>query len=149
MSLAKTKLFKNVINAGAKDRPPGLSGSVGEVVRWKYRRPLGLRAIIILFLLNRDFLLGRRVKLRPDWENVKNEVMRELLMVKFGSGKLREWLLATGDEKLVEGNTWHDNYWGSCICPRCRNRGRNELGKTLMAIRQVLRDECRNTDEKH
>lgn len=91
--------------------------------------------------------LGRRVKLRPDWENVKNEVMRELLMVKFGSGKLREWLLATDNEKLVEGNTWHDNYWGSCICPRCRNRGRNELGKTLMAIRQVLRNECRNTNE--
>lgn len=41
----------------AIDRPLGLSGSVGEVVRWKYRRPLGLRAIIILFLLNRDFLL--------------------------------------------------------------------------------------------
>lgn len=92
--------------------------------------------------------LGRRVELRPDWESVKDGIMRELLSVKFGSGKLREWLLATGDEKLVEGNTWHDNYWGSCICPRCRNRGRNELGKALMALRQAFRDEYRNADEK-
>lgn len=88
--------------------------------------------------------LGRRVELRPDWESVKDGIMRELLLVKFGSGKLREWLLATGDEKLVEGNTWHDNYWGSCICPRCRNRGRNELGKALMALRRELQDGSRN-----
>ena len=80
--------------------------------------------------------LGRRIPLRPDWERVKNAVMRELLMVKFSDAKLKEWLLATGNEKLVEGNSWHDNYWGSCICPRCRNHGRNELGKTLMAIRR-------------
>ena len=95
--------------------------------------------------------LGRRVELRPDWENVKDGIMRELLLVKFGSGKLREWLLATGDETLVEGNTWHDNYWGSCICPRCRDRGRNELGKALMAVRRELQcdDRARGIDEEY
>ena len=84
--------------------------------------------------------LGRRIALRPDWESVKNALMRELLMVKFSDPKLKVWLLSTGNEKLVEGNTWHDNYWGSCICPRCRDRGRNELGKTLMSIRRELQN---------
>ena len=84
--------------------------------------------------------LGRHIVLRADWEKVKKSVMRDLLMVKFSNGQFRKLLLETGDEKLIEGNSWHDNYWGSCICPRCGNRGRNELGKMLMEVRDTLRN---------
>ena len=44
--------------------------------------------------------------------------------------------LATGGAVLVEGNTWHDNYWGCCTCSRCAGRrGRNNLGRLLMKLR--------------
>ena len=78
--------------------------------------------------------LGRRVKLRPDWERIKDGVMRSLLEAKFAAPALRDALLATGDAVLVEGNTWGDAYWGVC-----NGRGRNQLGRTLMRIRDDIR----------
>lgn len=87
---------------------------------------------------------GRRLQLRPDWEAVKDKVMYDVCLAKFttnDSFKLRERLLDTGDEELIEGNTWHDNYWGDCTCDKCKEiPGRNQLGKTLMRIRQELRE---------
>lgn len=78
---------------------------------------------------------GRRVQLRPDWEDVKVGIMTDIVRAKFAPGSgLAEKLLATGDAKLVEGNTWNDTFWGVC-----RGRGRNELGKILMKIRDELR----------
>lgn len=85
--------------------------------------------------------LGRNVKLRPDWENVKVKVMRKGLELKFQNPALREKLLATGDAFLKEGNTWHDNIWGSCTCERCGDHGQNLLGQLLMAIREEILDE--------
>jgi ribA/ribD-fused uncharacterized protein len=85
--------------------------------------------------------LGRRMPLRPDWERVKQDVMASLLRQKFAPGTgLADQLLATGYEGLIEGNSWHDNYWGVCYCPKCCNRGQNRLGKLLMNIRKELRD---------
>lgn len=88
---------------------------------------------------------GRRLQLRSDWESVKDKVMYDVCFAKFSandSSGLRERLLETGDEELVEGNTWHDNYWGNCTCDKCKDiPGRNQLGKTLMRIRDELRSE--------
>lgn len=88
---------------------------------------------------------GRQLSLRADWEDTKDEVMYEVCLAKFTMNDslcLRERLLATGDEELVEGNTWHDNYWGDCKCEKCKHiKGRNQLGKTLMRIRDELKDE--------
>lgn len=88
--------------------------------------------------------LGRAVALRPDWEEVKEQVMYECVNAKFhSSAALAIALLATGDEELIEGTTgWHDNIWGSCECPKCKNiEGQNKLGKILMKVRQELKDE--------
>lgn len=76
--------------------------------------------------------MGRRLELRPDWEEVKVDIMRHLLRQKFASGPLARLLLATGDAELVEGNTWNDTFWGVC-----RGKGRNMLGKLLMETRKV------------
>ena len=78
--------------------------------------------------------LGRRADLRPDWEDVKGDVMRSVLQAKFAVPELRDALLATGDAELVEGNDWGDTYWGVC-----RGRGRNRLGQILMQVRDDLR----------
>ncbi len=83
--------------------------------------------------------MGRNVSLRPDWENVKEEIMRIGLEKKFSKPILKAKLLATDNEILVEGNWWHDNYWGSCNCAQCGNRGKNTLGNMLMTLREKLR----------
>ena len=54
---------------------------------------------------------------------------------------LKEKLLATGDAELIEGNTWHDTYWGYDIT---KKRGKNKLGKILMVVREDLRKKANN-----
>lgn len=79
--------------------------------------------------------LGRRVKLRRDWDEVKDNYMYEICRAKFTQNPdLAAKLLKTGEEELVEGNTWHDTYWGVC-----NGRGKNRLGKILMKVRSELR----------
>lgn len=78
--------------------------------------------------------LGRKVKLRNDWDQVKLDVMEKILRNKFTDKNLKHALLETGDAELIEGNTWGDTYWGVC-----RGKGQNHLGKLLMKIRDELR----------
>lgn len=79
--------------------------------------------------------LGRKVALRPDWEQVKEDIMTDLVMDKFQDHpELAQDLMDTGDAMLVEGNTWGDTYWGVC-----HGVGKNRLGKILMAVRDGLR----------
>jgi predicted NAD-dependent protein-ADP-ribosyltransferase YbiA (DUF1768 family) len=84
---------------------------------------------------------GQEIRLRPDWEEVKLPRMRELIAIKFSDLELRSLLLETGDVPLIEGNHWHDNYWGDCRCGRssCRPEGRNMLGTLLMLERGRIR----------
>lgn len=85
--------------------------------------------------------LGREATLHPDWDNAKDAVMLRLLRIKFANEWMREHLLETGDQLLVEGNTWHDNYWGDCTCsrPTCASQGLNRLGELLMKVRDEIR----------
>ena len=78
--------------------------------------------------------LGRRVDLRADWEDVKDDLMRSILEAKLGVPELRDALVATDDAELVEGNIWGDTYWGFCD-----GEGRNQLSLTLMRIRADIR----------
>lgn len=79
--------------------------------------------------------LGSKVSLRPDWENYRLEVMNWALREKFQNEVLKDLLLSTDDQELIEGNWWHDNFYGSCICSKCGNKGANNLGKILMSVR--------------
>lgn len=86
---------------------------------------------------------GKKVPLRSDWEDVKVHIMFELLVSKFTlNPDLKRALIATGDSYLVEGNTWHDNFWGACTCSSCQLRvRRNNLGELLMKVRQCLAED--------
>jgi ribA/ribD-fused uncharacterized protein len=78
---------------------------------------------------------SKSLTLRPDWEGVKINVMRTLIMQKFAAGtELANKLLSTGDAELIEGNAWGDTFWGVC-----RGKGHNHLGKLLMEQRASLR----------
>ena len=72
---------------------------------------------------------GRRVKLRDDWNEIKLDVMRDILEVKFSIPDLKNKIMRVNDE-IVEDNNWGDRYWG-----RCNGIGKNMLGKLLMEIR--------------
>lgn len=76
---------------------------------------------------------GRHVTLRPDWETVKLHVMLVLLRQKFAVEPWRDYLLNTGDAQIVEGNYWHDTFWGVC-----NGVGENHLGRLLMQVRSEL-----------
>lgn len=89
---------------------------------------------------------GRRLVLRAGWDDLRIAMMYRVLLVKFAEGKLRKKLVTTYPHNLVEGNTWHDTFWGACIgCYRCEGNdgasttgmlGENNLGKLLMTIRE-------------
>ena len=84
--------------------------------------------------------LGRQVKLRDDWESVKDGIMYDLLAQKFAPGTaMADLLLSTGDAYLCEGNLWHDNHFGACSCDRCLYVAhQNTLGLALMRLRDQL-----------
>lgn len=90
-------------------------------------------------MLELSSLLRREIRLRDDWEEIKDDVMAWSLRRKFEDPKLRAVLLSTGDAELVEGNLWHDRTWGVCFCSSCGGRGENRLGKALMKLRAELR----------
>ena len=82
--------------------------------------------------------VGRQVKLRPDWEDVKTGIMEEIVRAKFTQHpELAARLLATGEKTLVEGNTWGDTCWG---VDQRTGQGENRLGLILMKIREELKE---------
>lgn len=86
--------------------------------------------------------LGRAAAMQPDWETkIRYQAMGEILREKFSGPSREAALLGTGRAMLIEGNYWHDQVWGNCMCnrPECREPGQNNLGYMLMEIREELR----------
>lgn len=91
--------------------------------------------------------MGRKLTIRPDWEDIKLKVMEYALKHKFQPGTTHYSDLVAYKGEIVEDNLWHDNYWGVCKCALltqssygvkgCRN-GKNHLGVLLMALRDQL-----------
>jgi ribA/ribD-fused uncharacterized protein len=74
-------------------------------------------------------------QLRPNWDLVKTQVMRQAVFKKFITHReIREVLLTTGDEVLVE-NSPTDYFWG---CGDDKT-GQNHLGRILMLVREEIR----------
>lgn len=72
---------------------------------------------------------------RPNWDDVKVGIMREILREKVEQHEyVRRKLLATGNRELVE-DSWRDDFWGWGP----HKDGQNMLGKLWMEIRDELR----------
>jgi ribA/ribD-fused uncharacterized protein len=72
---------------------------------------------------------------RPDWNEVRLDIMRDILRAKADQHEyVRRKLLATGDRELIE-DSWRDDFWGwGSNCD-----GKNMLGKLWMEVRAELR----------
>lgn len=85
----------------------------------------------------KSFSRQKSFVVRKDWsDELKLLIMEKLLRKKFDDPRLAEFLIATEDAPLIEGNTWGDVFWGVC-----NSEGKNHLGKLLMKIRDDLQGE--------
>ena len=76
---------------------------------------------------------SKEAKARPNFEKEQVQIMLSLVRQKFEIPWLREKLLATGKREIVEGNWWHDTFWGVC-----NGVGANNLGKIIMQVRDEI-----------
>jgi N-glycosidase YbiA len=77
---------------------------------------------------------SRSHSIRPDWDAVREDIMRKALRAKFSDPALRALLLSTGERPLVEDSPY-DRYWGTGK----DGRGKNRLGALLTELRDELR----------
>ena len=78
---------------------------------------------------------SRKIPIRPDWEEIKDDIMRQAVFEKFSQNTdIKNILIKTGEQEIVEATTI-DYYWG------CGNdgTGKNMLGKILMQTREMLK----------
>lgn len=78
---------------------------------------------------------GKRVKLRPNWNDIRLDIMYDVVKAKFTQNEeLKYLLLNTGDTHLEEGNNHRDTFYGTY-----KGKGHNHLGKILMQVRDEIR----------
>ena len=89
---------------------------------------------------------GRKCPVRPNWNDVRVYVMADALWYKFSQNTdIQQKLVDTAIQEMVEGNWWHDNFWGDCHCnnksgkhPECLKPGLNKLGLLTMNLRHYF-----------
>jgi N-glycosidase YbiA len=75
------------------------------------------------------------VKIRSDWEDIKDNIMRKGVMHKFLQNQNLSSLLSMTNDKILVEHTSRDNYWGDAG----NGTGQNKLGKILMETRDILK----------
>jgi len=79
------------------------------------------------------------LKMRPDWEDVKVQVMIRALLGKFREKDLKEKLVSIPDNGLLVEHTTRDKIWADGGDGGTGEKGLNYLGKILTAIAHVLK----------
>lgn len=100
---------------------------------------MALRAQICALPAGRDAkAFGQTLALRPGWDALRADAMRQALESKFSPALnpgLAQALADTAGFELREENNWGDLFWGCSA-----DQGANRLGQELMRIRQSLLD---------
>lgn len=86
---------------------------------------------------------GRKIPIDlANWHINRLKYMYVAVSEKFiQNPELRNKLNNTNDEEIIEGNIWNDTYWGVC-----NGKGKNMLGKILMAIRNDIKTYYRSIE---
>jgi hypothetical protein len=82
-------------------------------------------------------------RINPYWKDV-SPILFQITFLKFYLyPTYRSLLLRNMDAVIINGNYWHDNFFGVCACDRCQRLQPplNLLGQTLMAVRDLLRNQ--------
>lgn len=77
--------------------------------------------------------MGQSIMVRPDWDDVKIDIMRILIKEKFENPFIRWRLIETKGKRLVNENKWNDRFWGIV-----NGEGENWLGKILEEVRDII-----------
>jgi len=78
---------------------------------------------------------ANKSKRRKDWDEIKLDIMKEILRAKVDQHPyVKKKLLESGDKELIE-NSWRDDYWGWGL----NKDGANHLGKLWMEVRNDVR----------
>ena len=80
--------------------------------------------------------IGKIVKLRENWDDLKFKVMWLGLKQKFNQPNMKEILLSTENKQLIEWCWWGDKIWGM---DSKKGIGNNALGKLLMHLRNGIK----------
>jgi type I restriction enzyme S subunit len=77
---------------------------------------------------------------RPDWDQIKVNIMRWCIRVKLAQNweRFSELLLDTGDRPIVEESR-KDNFWGAKPTDEHTLVGMNVLGRLLMELREAVK----------
>lgn len=126
------------------------SGIIWQTVEHYYQAMKTINAdergrIFNAFSPGRAKKIGQEVTLRPDWDMKQFDFMTQGVTWKFLQNEdIKKLLISTDGYKLVEGNHWHDNIWGECMCNKCFGNidGKNWLGEILMILREVIINGC-------
>jgi N-glycosidase YbiA len=108
----------------------------------KMTRPDNFEAVASARTPGEAKMLGNRLPMRRDWEDVKERLMLTCVRAKFRQNDaLAQELLDTGEEMIFEGNTWNDTIWGVCYSKKTGLwTGENKLGLILMQVRGEIRE---------
>lgn len=82
-------------------------------------------------------MLGRKIRIRKDWDFIRLLVMGKLLRMKFEQEPHRQQLLDTDNSVIVEWNNWNDKFLGADFET---GEGLNHLGLILMKIREEIKE---------
>lgn len=83
-----------------------------------------------------DIIKNNNIVIRSDWDNVKCDIMRYVVYLKFSTNeRLRTLLLSTGNRRIIE-NSPRDDFWGIGK----NGNGMNMLGIILMETREKLKN---------
>lgn len=76
--------------------------------------------------------IGKKAKLKADFDINKVAIMKKLLLIKFDIPYLQQKLLDTKTASLIEVNNWNDRFWGVDT----NGNGLNTLGRLLEEVRE-------------
>lgn len=86
--------------------------------------------------------IGKTLKLRENWEEIKVDIMKNLIREKFHNPFLGYLLIKTGNNKLIMKNFWNDKFWGIY-----NGIGENWLGRILEEVRAEVQVEFKELIE--
>jgi ribA/ribD-fused uncharacterized protein len=86
--------------------------------------------------------LGRKITLRPDWEDIKFSVMINAQWLKvIHETDYFNLVLNADAEDFIEYNNHHDNIWGHCLCNNCKNKPKeNLLQQALLYVQKLIKE---------